>query len=173
MSATPNKAELRAALTEQVAYLLDEIDALRAVVHRVAEPVLSGRPLPSDPSIKEMYGRIAEADAYTFLPFLETLAAGETPDVPAHETSEREPGWNERSISDLLDDVSTHRTRLVEHLRTLPAQAWEQTGRIGGQVFDVYALTHHITQHDTEWLRAAAYRLHESHLTARDQDLPK
>lgn len=178
MAALPSGArtpELREALLAQLAYLLDEIEALRPAIRRVPEPVLSGRPLPNDLSIKEMYGLLVEADTSAFLPFLEKVAAGEAPTMPTLDaaTLTARGAWNEQSMTAILDALHAARAQLLDFLLALPPEAWLQTGTCDGATCDVYGAVYHVTQHDTEWLRAAAYRLHESRLSDRPGDIPR
>src|SRR5690606_7276016 len=104
-------------------------------------------------------------------PLLERMAAGEEPVADAAEPP-AEP-WNDLGMDAILDRLRDARTRLVAFLEALPAPAWERPGTLAGQRRDVYGVAYYVVQHDTEWLRAAGYRLHESRLTDRADDLPR
>ena len=181
--ATPaEKAQWRAALLDQLAYLQDELEALRPVVGRVPDTLQEGRPLPSDLSLKETYGLIATLDADVRLARLRHMVAEDEPHFDAVDEAAlaAREDWNARPIEAILDQVQAARQALVEALRALPEAEWTRTGFFNDPSppprpvrRDVYAFAHAITQHDTDVLRAIGHRLHESHLTRRPQDLPK
>jgi hypothetical protein len=81
---------------------------------------------------------------------------------------------NEHKLADLLAEVRAAREALVELLANAPADGWERTGILpDGERRAVHELARDIVQRDAEQLRTLAYRLHESHLTDRSEDLPK
>lgn len=167
--------ELQDALLDQLAYLVHEVEALRAIVARVPEAVLEGRPYEGERSIKEMYGILAAADTAVFLPRLRRMVAA---DLPAFEPADDEAlrtqeAWNDHAMDALLDRIRAGRTELLDFLRSLPPAAWDRQVDAGAERRTVYTFAHHIIQHDAELLRAVGYRLHESHLTERAEDLPK
>jgi hypothetical protein len=47
----------------------------------------------------------------------------------------------------------------------LPPEDWHRTGLFDEERYDVYAVAHHLTQHDADLLRTIGYRLHETNLT--------
>lgn len=158
--------ELREALVEQLAYLMDEVDALGEVIVRVPDPILSGRPYEGELSIKEMYGVIALADETVFLPQIERLSEGGDV-VIAHPDNAvlaaREP-WSEYEMEVILARVKQARRRLVERVQTFDAAGWEAESFDEPDERGLYALLHAVIQHDTDMLRAAGHRLHESRL---------
>jgi hypothetical protein len=168
-------AGVRRALTEQVGYLLDEIEHLRSIVHRIPGPLLEGRPLPDSFSMKEIYGMFAVLDEHVHLPRLQHIVADDEPELPLEDVRlllAREP-WNEYEIGAVLDRVREARAGLVSFLQALPGAEWVRAGTIGGERRTIYDVAYGITQLDTDHLRDLAHRLHESHLTTRVQDLPK
>ncbi len=168
-------ADLRAALLDQLAYLIDEVEALKSVVDRVPPPVQQARPPGQPLSMKETYGLLATLDEAVHLPCLRRMMAEDEPAFEAvdEQALARQAGWNARPMARILDRVQAARRRLVARLRALPPEAWTRAGVFGGVRRDVYALAHHLTQHDADLLRAVGYRLHEAHLSSRPQDLPK
>lgn len=167
--------ELRAELLEQLGYLQAEMEAVRSLLRRVPREVLEGRPFEGERSVKEMYGLLAASDREAFLPALERIIAEDGPELdPLDEQALLErTDWNARETAELVEEVIAARADLVRFMEAMPAPLWERTARVAGEEVDVYGLAHAITQHDVEVLRAAGYRLHESRLTDRGEDLPK
>lgn len=168
-------ADVREALLSQLAYLLDEIEALRGVIGRVPEAVLAGRPVPGDRTIKEMYGLVAAADERVYLPRLQAMAAGTAPqydemDEPALAAA---TPWNEWAMDDIFARIEAARSRMLAFLRALPPSAWDEGARIGDAHLTVYDVAHRITQHDVRVLREAGYRLHDSRLSDRPERMPR
>ena len=157
-------ARLRAELVAQLEYLLEEVEALEAVVDVVPAGVLEARPLPDQPTIKELFGVLVRADEDVYLPQLERVVAEDAPlfALPdAAVLATREP-WNEQPVTALLARLHRARTALIAFLRALPPGEWQRTAVFAGGIRDVYGLAHHITQHDAEVLRAVGHRLYES-----------
>lgn len=170
--------EVRAALIDQLRYLIDEVEALKAVVDRVPSSVREGRPTPDALSMKEIYGVIARRDEHVHRPRLERIAGGEDGDAPHFAPVDdaslaEDEDWNAEPIHDILDRLQSTRRALVALLDDLPAPAWARTARIGGEVQNVYEIAYRIAQDDAERLRTLGRRLHEANLTERSRDLPK
>ncbi|WP_457653066.1 DinB family protein [Rhodocaloribacter sp.] len=165
---------LRAAQLDQLAYLIDELEAQKPLLRRIPDWALEGRPFEGEWSIKERYGVLAAADVSVHLPQLRRIVEEDTPalEAPDRQAAASE-AWNEVEIGALLERVQAARTALTAFLRALTPEQWARTGSVGGVPQDVYAYVHGIIQHDADGLRAIGYRLHESHLTARASDLPK
>ncbi len=165
----------REAILDQLAYLLDEVEALEPLIARVPEPILSGRPMEGDLSIKQIYGIIASADEQVRLPRFQRIVAEEGPQLSGWDERAlvAQEAWDEMEIGAVLGRVRAAREALVGFLRALPAVEWTRTGLVDGRPLSVYDLAFGITQEDTDYLRALGYRLHESRLTSRMQDLPK
>ncbi len=158
--------ELWEALLGQLAHLAEEAEAVQAVIDRVPLPVQEGRPAPNDLSIKELYGLLALADEAVFLPQFQQQAQGEAPPQPSPDEAAlaQQEDWHALDIHAILGRVQQARGRLIAFLEALPPEAWHR---------GVLALAHQVTQHDADVLRRIGYRLHESRLTDRTQDLPK
>lgn len=170
-----NTAQWRMALLDQLAYLKDEIEALKGVIGRVPERLQEGRPVPGELSLKEAYGLIATLDADVRLPRLHRMVAEDEPHFEAADEAAlaTRQDWNALPMEAILVRVQAARQALLEALRALPEEEWNRTGVFVDIHRDVYGLAHAVTQHDTDVLRAIGQRLHDSHLTSRPQDLPK
>lgn len=163
--------EAREELLAQIAHLIDETEALRQHLEIIPDDVLTGRPLASDPSFKEIYGMIAAVDEQVYAPALDAVENGSEGSVSMPEAAEflRESAWNDRDIEVIIDGTQSMRAALVERLEKLDIDAWKRTVLIDGERSDVFGLAYSIAQHDASLLQAAAYRLHESRLSNRDR----
>ena len=168
-------AQLRDAQLDQLQYLVDEVEALKAVIGKVPEALQRDKPMGTELSLRELYGVLAQADEETHVPLVEQMMATNTPAAtpPSDEARAAEADWNETPMHTILEQVQHARTTLVEVLQALPAGNWTRTATLSDTTRDVYGLAHAIIQRDADLLRTAGYRLHESHLTDRDEDLPK
>jgi hypothetical protein len=165
---------LRDALLYQLAYLVDEIEALQTVIGGLPEQIKSGRPAPDALTMKELYGAIATLDAEVRRPRAERIVEAEDPTLDPVDADEqvREAGWNEREMPDILDQVRDARQDLVEQLRALSLEDWHRTATLDGESVTLFTLVHRATQADAERLRDLGYRLHGAHLSERDEPLP-
>ncbi|HKL88237.1 MAG TPA: hypothetical protein VJ884_04465 [Salinibacter sp.] len=165
---------LRDALLDQVAYLVDEIEALRTVVGDVPEQIKSGRPAADVLTMKELYGAIATLDAKVRRPRIARIVDEDEPTLtPVDPEAEvREADWNEQEMDAILDRVKEARQGLVDVLKDLPLEAWHRTATIEEESVTLFTLVHRITQADAERLRDLGYRLHGAHLSERDEPLP-
>ncbi len=168
-------AQLRDAQLDQLQYLVDEVEALKAVIGKVPEALQRDKPMGTELSLRELYGVLAQADEESHVPLVEQMMATNTPAAapPSDEARAAEADWNETPMRTILEHVQHARTTLVEVLQALPAGDWTRTATLSDTTRDVYGLAHAIIQRDADLLRTAGYRLHESHLTDRDEDLPK
>ena len=171
---TDDPKALRDALLDQLAYLVDEIEALQTVIGGLPEQIKSGRPTPDDLTMKELYGAIATLDAEVRRPRAERIVEEDDPTLdPVNPDEEaREAGWNEQELPAILDRLREARRDLVEALRDLPLDAWHRTATLDGESVTLFTLVHRATQADAERLRDLGYRLHGAHLSDRDEPLP-
>jgi hypothetical protein len=151
------RAAHRAALLDQLRYLIVEAEALGPLLAGMPDAILHGRPA-GEPSVLEAFGRLATLDRAVHAPRVARLAAGgSTP--PAGE-GEWEPVPHE-TPEEALSTVVEARTALVDAFEVLPADAWARTMTLDdGYEGSAYDLAVAITRHDTETLRGLAYRLH-------------
>lgn len=167
--------ENRRALIDQLAYLIDEVHALKRHVDLVPVAVLQGRPFEGAPSLKEIYALIALYDERVYQPALAEISANESAHISIPERDALLSGrdWNEVDMEAVIERVAAARSQLVARLERTPVDAWRRTVTVDGKQVDLFGLAYGIAQHDAERLSEAAYRLHESRLTSRDEDLPK
>lgn len=165
----PPLAKRRTALLDQLAHLADEVEALRQIVKVVPEPLLSGRPLPDDQSIKELYGWIAQQDADVHRPRLDRLLAEDTPRVAEVDQAAllAERNWNAEPIDAILTTVQEERARFVRFVQAIPATEWTRTLDLAETRYDVYAYLYGVIQANTADLRMLGYRLNDSLSRAR------
>jgi hypothetical protein len=163
-------AELRRQLLEQVAYLIDEVRAVKGLVHRIPEEILTGHPFPGARSIKELYGLIAAEDEFFHLPVLEALAAYAVrlPSRPGEDDLIARVAWDVQSIDAILDRVIEMRTRVVAMLEALPGDAWEHSFSADGAEENLFRIAHAITQSDADRLRSVGERIRDSRLSSSD-----
>ena len=165
---------LRDALLDQLSYLVEEVEALRSVVGTLPEQIKNGRPAPDELTMKELYGAIATLDAEVRAPRVVQFTEEDAPSFAAVDIDEhvRDDGWNEQSMSDILDQVQDARHALVDRLDGLPLDAWHRTATLDEESVTLSDLVHDITQTDAERLRDLGYRLHGAHLSEGDKPLP-
>ena len=84
LPAEPEATALREALLDQLAYLIDEIEAQKGFLAGVPAGLLEGRPIAGAHSIKEMYGILAGADEAVHLPALQQIVDEEPPILLAY-----------------------------------------------------------------------------------------
>jgi|SRR5690606_31052340 len=153
--------ELRTALLDQLAYLIDEIEALKPVIDQVPDGLQQVKADATGLSLRETYGFIAAYDEQVVVPHLERLLEEKHPVLAAVDAEAliADARFNEQSAEVLLREVQRARQDLLEVLRRLSAEDWKRTGMLGGEPHDVYALTHALIQHDADLLRAIGYHL--------------
>ena len=144
-------SDLRTALLDQLALMIDEVEALRPVVGQVPEALQQMPTTDTGLSLRQTYAQIAAYDEHVVLPQVRQAAAGEPLD-PASDDELGEEGAvvNDQPIDALLDRVQAARQSVVDALGALPAERWTRP---------VTALAHRITQRDADLLRAVGYHL--------------
>ena len=160
--------DLRAALLDQLAYLIEEAEAMRSVVGAVPEAVQTGRALPDDRTMRETYGLLAALDRTVHAPRVRTLAEanpGAAP--PAFDHADPDAlvaahAWNDVAMDALLDDVQAARRALLDALRAV--DDWARTLTVGGEPLDVFTYAHRVAEADFRLLRSLSLRLHDANL---------
>jgi hypothetical protein len=160
--------DLRAALLDQLAYLIEEAEATRSVVGAVPEAVQTGRALPDDRTMRETYGLLAALDRQVHAPRMRTLAAA-TGAPPAFDHADPDAlvaahAWNEVAMDALLDDVQAARRTLLDALRAV--DDWSRTLTVGSEPLDVFTYAHRVAEADFRLLRTLSLRLHDANLGA-------
>lgn len=160
-------AALRRSLLDQLAYLIDELEAQTPLLGRVPEALLEARPLPDVWSVKERYGLLAAMDEIVHSPVLERMAGEEEPvlEVPEPQALVHREAWNSNSIGALVGRIQAARRAVLAALADLPEAGWERTAVVGGERQHVYAFVHRIVQHDADVLRAVGHLLFERRST--------
>lgn len=174
-SDTNRSEETRQILIDQIAHLIDEVEALRTQLHLIPEQVLSARPMESEPSFIEIYKQLVRFDEAVILPAIRKITNGQTPQVVTLGAPETLPQSvpSNADISAVLDDLQSGRKQLVSTLKSLPVSSWREEVLIEDESADVFALAYLISQHDAAILQKAAHRLHESRLSQRKDDSSK
>lgn len=166
--------DLRSALLDQLAYLVDEIGALQKVVGDLPDQIKNERPAPDALTMKEIYGALATLDAEVRRPRILQMVDETDPTFESVEVDERvrESGWNDRKMDDILTQVKDARRALVDVLKGLSVDDWRQTATLDETSVTMFDLVHRMTQADTDRLRDLGYRLHGAHLSDSDKPLP-
>lgn len=165
---------LREALLDQLAYLVDEIEALQTVIGGLPEQIKNGRPAPDALTMKEIYGAIVTLDTEVRRSRVRQVVETDEPTLEPVDPDERvrDSGWNEQALPDILDQVAEARQVLVDELSDRPLEDWHRAATLDGETVTLFDLVHRMTQADAERLRTLGYRLHNAHLTDRDEPLP-
>jgi hypothetical protein len=169
MSRAKGAVALREALLGQLAYLIDEVAAMRRLADWIPEPLQIARPLPEEPSVRETYGMLIAADEQVFGPALEALLEGTAHRLPLPNDVQLQTleDWNAFPLPVLLDRLQQARRTLLMRLKQATPEAWEHAALCGSERWDVYRYVYAIVQHDLELLRALGYRLHSAVLPGR------
>jgi len=171
-----DRKDLRAALIDQMEYLIDEIGALKTVVHHVPDDVQGGRPTEQDLSMKEMYGVIASLDRGPRRQAMDRIVSEEAPDIESPDAAAlaEADNWNDRTIDAVLDAVQDARADFVETLRALPLEQWERTLNVDGETITVFEFVYRMAEGDMQRMRALGHRLHGANLSQEgDEPLPQ
>ena len=171
-----DRRDLRDALIDQMEYLIDEIRALKTVVHQVPDDVQGGRPTEQDLSMKELYGVIASLDRGPRPTAIERVVSEEDPEIalPDSAALAEADGWNEQDIDAVLDAVQDARAGFVKTLRALPLEQWERRADVEGEELTAFELVYRMAKNDMQRMRALGHRLHGANLSqGGDEPLPQ
>lgn len=157
----------RAALLEQLRYLIVEADALRHLLSIVPPAVLTAQPL-GEPTVLQQLAGLARLDRDVRLPRLAQLLeqhAATLEDAP--ELVPAGDGPPAGALTDVLDDVIAAREELVGQFEALSDEQWDRTGRIGDETVTVAEMAFAISHEDVEVLRRLTARMQEARLSDR------
>ncbi|MEM8559499.1 MAG: hypothetical protein AAGG50_16900 [Bacteroidota bacterium] len=186
--APATQAARREALLAQLGWLTVEAEALGPLLRGRPASILTGRPGPDALSIHETFGLLAALDREVHTPQVARMLSEDTPTLSRPQEAALVEGnaWNDAPLETLLASMRDAREALIAPLAEAPVEVWGRTALLPGASGDpagsddgtpetitlaTYALR--ICQHDADRLRDLAYRLHESKLTDRAEDLPK
>ncbi|MEM8601617.1 MAG: DinB family protein [Bacteroidota bacterium] len=178
-NAPATQAARREALLAQLSWLSVEAEALGPLMANLPPGVLTGRPMPNTRSVKETFGLLAALDRKVHAPQIARMLGEDTPELDrADEGALADDGWNDASLDALLGGMRDARQALLDQLTAVSLDDWQRTATLAASPDDPETLSLstyvlRICQHDADRLRDLAYRLHESKLTARAEDLPK
>ena len=175
MAETDQAESLRQSLLDQLGMLVEEVKGMRTFVDRVPTQLLVERPTPDTLAIIEVYALIAHFDERVRRPAVEMVQAGTMPRIRSREALDvvNEHNWRENGFGATLDRLRRARQALVESLHACDLDAWGRDVEVDRTEMPVFDWTHRILQNDTERLRTVAQRLHNAHLSNREEDLPK
>ncbi|MEM6784626.1 MAG: DinB family protein [Bacteroidota bacterium] len=187
-NAPATQAARREALLAQLGWLTVEAEALGPLMANLPPGVLTGRPMPGTRSVKETFGLLAALDRTVHAPQIARMLSEDAPALDrADEAALADDAWNEAPLDALLGSMRDARQALLDRLAAVPLESWQRTATLASagdadgvaprtdeaetMTLSTYVLR--ICQHDADRLRDLAYRLHESKLTTRKDDLPK
>lgn len=166
----PGAEQRRAALLDQLRYLVAEAEVLTPLLARLPAAVLT-MSLPGERSVLATFAHLAALDREVYVGRLRRMMAEEEPTFD--EASDPE-GHEREALDAALADVRAARTTLLDAFERVPPADWSRTATFpDGERRDVYDFALAVAHRDAAELRRLAYRMHESHLTERAVDLPK
>ncbi|MDX1430370.1 MAG: hypothetical protein R3282_08785 [Rhodothermales bacterium] len=156
----------RQQIVDQVAYLLDEVAALKGVLHAVPEELLQAQPYPGEPSVRELFEMLAAREAGVRARNVERILSGgedvvlETNPLPLDPEEA-----SSRTTVEVLDDLESARSRLVDRLSQCGSSAWRVVAAYDGKQVNLEDYLYGLIQEDVAVLQTAARRIHESRPT--------
>lgn len=157
-------AARRAALIDQLGWLIDEAAALAPLLGALPAWAVDQAPMPDQPTAKEVFAGLAALDREVYPDWLHQLEAGDGVELAIPSPLPGTEGANDRDLDALLADVQSARTSLVARIEALSVEDWERRAALNGQETDLYGLALAIVQHDADRLKDLAYRLHDADL---------
>ncbi len=155
----PDEHTLRAncdELLDQLQYTSDEVQALRSVITRVPEDLLTVVPEQGKPSIKAILGHIIIRDRQ----MARILASG-SETTNGSELGEPEEDWNQAPTDELLSELQENRKSFVDDLRVIASRANEEVLTL------LVGRLQRIVEQDVDAFREVATRLHSGGIGAR------
>ena len=158
------RQEDRNALVAQVAYLVAELNAQKAIVSFVPEPLWSTGPPAGAHSLLELYGLLVALGESSYPGILDAWSEGnasEAVSIDELDLLDAEP-WNEARPETLIDRAARAREAVVARLESM--EDWTERRTIDGREMTIADVAFRITQDDAAILRRVAERLHEADL---------
>jgi hypothetical protein len=153
------RAAHRAALLDQLRYLVVEAEALGPLLAGMPEAILHGRPA-GEPSVLEAFARLAALDRHVHAPRLARLAASDAASGGSPPPAGEGDPIPHATPEEALGAVREARGALVAAFEALPVEGWARPVSLeDGAEGDAYDLALAITRHDVETLRTLAYRM--------------
>ena len=133
-------AEALAAQLPETIALLRGVDEKRATRFRYA---------PRKWTIKQVVGHLSD-DERIFVYRMLCVARGDSRVLRGFDEKAymRRSGFNERTLPDLLAELSAVRAATVTFLRGLPSEAWTRSGTVNGYPATVRGLAFHVAGHE-------------------------
>lgn len=140
-----------------VAILERQGDETRALLDGLDETAAGYAYAPGKWTLREVVGHLTDADRL-FCGRALRFARGDTTPLPGWDEKHYAPAgrFNERTLSDLLDDFAAARASTTALFRGLPGDAWTRSGDANGKSVSVRALA---------WI-AAGHELHHRSILA-------
>ena len=159
----------RAALTDQLGWLVDEADALGPLLAPLPDEVLTTAPLPGERSVVATLSLLAALDRAVRTPRIAAFADPSADLVfeDAEEAVLLAENADAAPLADVLAEVKARRRALLDTLGTVPDDAWHREAAVAGETMTLFDLALHVARRDADELRTLAYRLHEARLSSR------
>ncbi|MBT8400920.1 MAG: hypothetical protein KJO98_10615 [Rhodothermia bacterium] len=162
--ATEDEQRRRNLITDQLAYMVDELGALSAVLKTFPDELLEAQPFEGEPSVRDLFYQLSVHESAIRIPNLERFIAAETgkPTLISDVDEARTEDGQNQATADVLGEVAAARTGLLELVRSADDSVWDRTARLAGEAVTMTDYLFAVVQEDVEVLRAVAQRIHES-----------
>ncbi len=162
--ATEEEIRRRDLITGQLSYLLDEISALSTVLTTFPDDLLEAQPFEGEPSVKDLFSQLATRESAIRIPNVGRFIAsdGDLPALIADAAAVVTKETKNASPADVLGEVVTARSHLLELVRSADESAWDEAARLAGEAVTMTEYLFAVVQEDVELLRAVAQRIYES-----------
>ena len=156
------RPEDREALVGQVAYLVDELHAQKAIVSFVPEPLWSAEPAGAH-SLLELYGLLVALGERSYPGLVEAWGSDRSGAVSIDEVELLDSeAWNEAEPVDLIDRAVSARAAVVQGLESV--EDWSGKRTIDGREMTLADVAFRITQEDAAILRRIGEQLQDADL---------
>lgn len=164
MSQATEEDRNRDQIAAQLAYMLDEIDALKSVLTAFPDELLEAEPYEGEPSVRDLFAQLSARESAVRIPNVERfVSAGEEKPALIEGSHFAEAGDNgSGSTADMLSEVATARTRLLELVYSAGDADWDRTAALAGKEITFGQYLFAVVQEDVDVLKSVAQRIHES-----------